>query len=523
MKLAAIDVGSNSIKLVVVDAAASDSFAVLAREKETIRLGHQTLGRKRLSAPAIASVVDCIKRFRSIAEARGADRVVAIATAAVRESHNAAGLVKEVERETGVRVEILSGIEEARLIGLAAAQGCAAPHSSLINIDIGGGSTEISLVRDGVPAALFSVKLGAVGLTERFLASDPVKPKELRALRGEIQSALERPSRELRTAQWQHATGTSGTILAIGETLRLRLLRDAARKTQAAQPASAEIVFGQLARFNERVAELKVEGRRELPGISAQRAEIIVAGGQILEGAMRALGLNLVRTCDWALREGVIIDQLREWEAGSRPPVPGVVDQRLRGVHAVGRRFGYEEAHSQQVTKFAEKIFDCLCQSANLTRHDRTLLSAAALLHDVGYHIAQESHHKHTLYLIKNSELTGFSESERNVIANVARYHCGAAPKKRHLDYASLGEQDQGTITRLSAILRVADALDRRHDCRIEDISCTRDGQKIHVELQSALPCDQEVSAAELKRDLLESIFNCELSLSVRAAAAKLA
>ncbi len=514
MKLAAIDIGSNSLKLVVVDAAASDSFAVLAREKETVRLGHHTLREGKLSHTAIERAADCIKRFRSIAETRGAERIIAVATASVREAHNAAEFIAEVQKRTGVRVEILSSIEEARLIGIAAAQGCGAVGSSLLNIDIGGGSTEISLMKDATPAALFSVKLGAVGLTERFINTDPVKPKELRALREEVRSALERPSRELHGASWRQATGTSGTINAVGEALQLRNFRSADLKNQGAQPAGTDIVFSQLERFNARTAELPLNERKALPGISAQRAEIIIAGGQILEGAMRALNINLLRTCDWALREGVIIDRLRELEAESRPPVPDFADQRLRGVHAVGRRFGYEEAHAQQVSRLAESIFDQLSESCGLTRHERTLLSAAALLHDVGYHIAHESHHKHALYLIKNSELTGFSEAEREVIANIARYHRGSPPKERHTDFISLNQTDRETVGRLSAILRIADALDRSHDNRVGDLSCKRDGQAAHIQLQSALDCEREIAAAEQKSDLFEKAFGCKLSFS---------
>ena len=181
----------------VVDAAASDSFAVLVREKETVRLGHDTLRAGLLAPEAIDRAADCIKRFASIAEARGAERVVAIATASVREARNARAFINEVRRRTGIIVEVLSGIEEARLIGVAAAQGCAPPGATLINIDIGGGSTELSLMRDGVPVRLLSLKLGAVGLSERMLTTDPVKPKELRALREQIRGALERPAREL--------------------------------------------------------------------------------------------------------------------------------------------------------------------------------------------------------------------------------------------------------------------------------------------------------------------------------------
>ncbi len=520
MKVAAIDVGSNSIKLVVVDAAASDSFAVLAREKETVRLGHNTLRRGILSAATIERAAECIKRFRSIAEARGAERIFAVATASVREARNSRQFIKEIDRRTGVRVSILSAIEEARLIGIAASHGCATHGASLINIDIGGGSTEISLMRDGAPAQLFSVKLGAVGLTERYPSTDPPKPKELRGLIEEVRAATERPSRELRGARWQQATGTSGTIISIGEALKPRASEDE-RKTQGAQPAGDEIVLSKLARFNSRVAELTIDERRALPGISAQRSEIIVAGGQILEGAMRALGINLVRTCGWALREGVLIDRLREIEAESRPPVPDIIDHRLRGVHAVGRRFGYEEAHARQVAGLAERIFDQLTRQdapAGLTRHHRTLLSAAALLHDVGYHIAHESHHKHALYLIKNSELTGFSEAERDVIANAARYHRGPAPKERHLDYAALNGADQETVFALAAILRIADALDRSHDNRVNDVRCARDGRLVHIQLSSSVNCDREIFAAEQKSEMFEHVFDCKLSFSRRAA-----
>ena len=180
MKIAAIDVGSNSIKLVVVDAAASDSFAVLAREKDSVRLGHDTLLQGRLSPEAIARAVESIKRFRAIAETRGAERIFAVATASVREARNSAQFIKEIQRKAGVSLEVLSAIEEGRLIGLAAAQGCGLSGASILNIDIGGGSTEISLVRDGIanPALL-----GETGrdwaYRENFINTDPPRNKEL--------------------------------------------------------------------------------------------------------------------------------------------------------------------------------------------------------------------------------------------------------------------------------------------------------------------------------------------------------
>jgi exopolyphosphatase/guanosine-5'-triphosphate,3'-diphosphate pyrophosphatase len=521
LKLAAIDIGSNSIKLAVVDAAASDSFAVLAREKDVVRLGHETLQNDHLSAEAIERATESIKRFRSVAETCGAERIIATATASVREATNASQFIKEVQRQTGVRVEILSGVEEARLIGLAASQGCAARGVTNINIDIGGGSTEISLFRDGAPLSLFSLKLGAVACTERFLQTDPPRTKELSSLRNEIRAAFERPARELRGGKWQQATGTSGTILAVGAALRSRLLTEAVRKTQGAQPVEAEIVLNQLSRLNISFAGMSADERRRAHGLSAQRSEIVVAGGQILEGAMRALGINLLRTCDWALREGVIIDRLRELESEAHPPLPDFSDQKLLGVHAVGRRFGYEEVHSYQVARLAEKIFDELAETEGLTRHQRTLMSAAALLHDVGYHIAHESHHKHSLYLIKHSELTGFSEAEREVIANIARYHRGSSPKERHPEFAALNPADRETVLRLGAIVRIADALDRSHNSCVADLRCFREEEVMHIQLKSPAGCENELLEAERKRDMFEQAFKCKLDFSLRRSKVK--
>lgn len=511
MKLAAIDIGSNSIKLAVVDAADSNSFAVVTREKDVVRLGHETLRKRRLSRDAIERALHSIQRYKTIAETHQADQIVAVATASVREANNAAQFVKDVEQQTGLRVEILSGIEEARLIGLAASHVCAVRGATNINIDIGGGSTEISLFRNGTALSLLSLRLGAVRLTERYLSSDPPKTKELANLKAEIHAAFERPRRELRNATWLEASGTSGTILSIGAALR----EASASKNEAVQPTETDIPLSRLAEFNARLASMNLAERRALPGISSQRSEIIVAGSYILEEAMRALSINVIRTCDSALREGVIIDSLRELEDESRP-APNFADQKLRAVHAVGRRFGYEETHARQVARLSEKIFDCLSASENLTRHHRTLMLAGALLHDIGYHIAHESHQKHALYLIANSELTGFSEAERAVIANIARYHRGALPRKRHAEYSALNLADRELVKKLGAVVRLADALDRSHDSRVHDLQWHEKSDGVHLELCSEGDCENEMNDIQRKRDLFDEAFNRNLSFSVR-------
>lgn len=498
-KLAAIDIGSNSIKLAVIEAAASDSFTVTDREKESVRLGQDTLREKHLSPEAIERAANCIGRFRAIAETRGVQTILAVATASVRAADNAAEFIEKIEEKTSVRVEVLSDIEEARIIGVAVSNLCGNEFKSILNIDIGGGSTELSLMQNGEPEQLFSMKLGAVGLTELFLKNDPPKEKELKELQAQIRAALERPSREIGGAKWDLATGTSGTILSISRLINLE------------KPENIEIPLSKLSDFNSKLAKMNLAERLEIPTISAQRAEILIAGGQILEGAMRALKIKNLRPCEAALREGIVIDYLRKIEAESLPPVPDVADWRLRGVFALGRRFGYEENHSLQVANLAEKIFDALQPIYKLPRHDRTLLSAAALLHNVGYHIAHSEHHKHSLYLIKHSELTGFSESERNVIANVARYHRGSLPKDKHPDFMALREKDRQTVWRLAAILRLANALDRGYRNNVKDVRLTRKGKDLLVEILSDEDCAREIETAAQRAEMFEIAFDCRL------------
>lgn len=501
--IAAIDIGSNSLKLAIVQAAASDSFTIISQERERVRLGHETLKTHRLSAEAINLSADAIAKFRSIAESRNADSIIAVATASVREAQNAAEFVSEIKRRTGVSVEVLSSLEEARLIGIAAAQNCNLNSGALLNIDIGGGSTELSLMRDGEPHKLFSMKLGAVGLTEKFIASDPPKKREIDNLRAEIASALERPLRKIKGETWQISTGTSGTILNLAALINFQNGENSQQKPV--------IQLKKLSALNEMLARIPLEERAKLPSISAQRAEVIVAGGQILENVMRALKIENLEPCSYALREGVIIDYLRRIEAESLPPVPDVLDKRLRGVFAIGRRYGYEERHALQVADLAEKIFDQIAPLYNLKRHWRTLLSAAALLHDVGYHISHESHHKHSFYLIKHSEITGFTEPEKLLIANTARYHRGSMPKESHTEFMKLSEKDRKMVAQLGAILRLADALDHGYENRIKALKFSGDAENLALKLISDEDCAAELKAVEQKKDLFEAAFETKL------------
>ncbi|NNE65306.1 MAG: Ppx/GppA family phosphatase [Pyrinomonadaceae bacterium] len=502
-RIAAIDIGSNSLKLAVVEAAASDSFTIITQDRERLRLGQETLRKRFLSDEAIRLSADAIGRFRSIAETREADFIVAVATASVRQAQNASDFVERVEEETGIHVEVLPSMEEARLIGIASAQYFGKEDSSLLNIDIGGGSTELSLMKNGKPEKLFSMKLGAVGLTEMFIHSDPPTKADLDRVREEIHFALSQPSRKMRGEEWNISTGTSGTILNTAALLNYM----SANSLEKVPP----IEYQKLRKLNKKLAGLSQKERADIPVISARRAEVIVAGAQILELVMKKLGMDVLRTCPYALREGVIIDYLDKLEIEELRPVPDVSDLKLRDVFAIGRRFGYEEKHAIQVASMAEKIFDELSSEFDLERYKRTLLAAGALLHDVGYHISHEAHHKHSLYLIKHSEMTGFTESEKTVISNIARYHRKALPKASHIDYTSLSNKNRRTVDEMSAILRIADGLDRGYESKVKDIKIRRRGKDIELVLISHRSVKAEINAINMKKEAFEKAFECNL------------
>ena len=437
MRVAAIDIGSNSIKLLVAETAANGTLLPLQREKSMVRLGHETLLKGHLSSEAIVKAIRTLSVFKTLSQNLGAEKIITVATASVREADNAQAFIREVESRTGIRIEVLSGVEEARLIGIAAARGCGTNGAStrgktLLNIDVGGGSTELSLMRGTKALLLESMKIGAVRLSEQFLTSDPPKPKELLAMQREIEGALERPMREMKSMKWEIVTGTSGTMLSIGAAFQHLAYPDneSTSDGRSGQLPSVVMTRSALSDFNQHLASLSLAERKKIRGISEQRAEIIVAGGQIIEQIMRAIKITRITTCDWGLREGVLLDRLSEW-SGVRATRSKELDARLAGADALGERFGYEAAHGKQVSKLSTMLFDQIRSLHGLKPHDRTLLAAAAILHDIGYVISPESHHKHSLYLILNSELTGFTDLERQIIANIARSITGARSQSR--------------------------------------------------------------------------------------------
>jgi exopolyphosphatase / guanosine-5'-triphosphate,3'-diphosphate pyrophosphatase len=522
MIIAALDIGSNSIHLVVVETDQEKPFRVVASAKEAVRLGRSAARDERLSAEAMERALNCLKRFRRIAESHGAKALIAVATSAVREAANGDQFITRAAEEAGVEIDLLSGIEEARLIALAVSvrysQGIW--RQSLV-IDIGGGSTELAVMKNGEPTTLISFKLGAVRLTEQYVKSDPIGEKQLRRLRSESREVISHRAPEIEAAGIEVCYGTSGTINTLAAlSLRRRLAAGAGRASRRRLEHS--LTLDDLRKINEELASRALDERMRVALLNRQRAEIIVAGGQLLEALMETLKIDELVSCDWALREGVIIAHLaRRVETVTTSPARLERDPSLRGALALARHCRADLKHASRVAYLSLQLFDELRPLHALGGEHRRLLAAAALLHDIGYFVSHSGHHKHSAYLIQNSELTGFTSPEIAVIANVAYYHRGGLPKTKHEYYSDLRVQDRDVARKLAALLRVADALDRDHKGSVRELSCEIGPGEVRIVALCAREAETMRFRLEERADLFVEVFGreVELALTLNAAA----
>lgn len=535
MKLAAIDIGSNSIHLAIVRAVRGQHLEIIDREKEMIRLGSVTLREHRLAPDAIDRAVTTLARFKKMAEANKVDLIITTATAAVRESHNADEFINRVREEVGLDVQLLPGIEEARLIALAVSEVTDFNNRRALIVDVGGGSTEFILTRGGEPELMHSMRIGAVRLTEKFITTDPPTQEERDRLVANLRADLARVAWEIKNVGFDFVVGTAGTVENIVSVI---VQTEALWRAEAAaefEGFTETVTLAQIRELNHKLARMSLRERRRVPGIEKARADIIVAGGLWLETIMSELGAGEITRCDWALREGVILNFLRNratdkksahraqkasLAAVTRLENLAVIDEsaldvRTRSVLSVARRYDYDAPHSHHVARLAARIFDDTRGLHQLGEPERKLLLYAALLHDLGYHIAHNNHHKHGLYLIKNADLPGFTGSEIAIMATLVRYHRGSMPKKtgdprtakEHEDYYSLERAERVVVLKLVAMLQIADGLDRAHRQTVRDLHCTVSDQTVTFKVEAGGECELEIWSAERKAVWFSDVF----------------
>jgi exopolyphosphatase / guanosine-5'-triphosphate,3'-diphosphate pyrophosphatase len=516
--LAAIDVGTNSIHMAVAKIQPSiPAFTIVAREKATVRLGDRDQATGFLKREAIDRAVVALKRCKEIAKSLNAEEIVAVATSAVREAPNGKDFLHEVEQETGLIVNLISGQEEARRIYLGVLSGVEFSHQPHVIIDIGGGSTELILGDGHEPRTLSSTKIGAVRLTSEMVNTDPISNSEFNYLQAYVRGMLERLVEELK-AQLQpgeeiRMIGTSGTI----ETLATIHAREKLGMVPA--PLNGyQFSLQDLREIVNRLRKLNNADRALVPGMSDRRSEIIIAGAMILQEAMALLGLENISICERALREGVIVDwMLTHSLIEDRLRFQGSV--RQRSVIKIARKYQVNLEHSERVANFALSLFD---QTSGILHQwesaERELLWAAAILHNCGHFISHTAHHKHSYYLIRYGDLLGYTEVEIETIANLARYHRKSSPKKKHDSYRSISsKKHRRVVDQLNPILRLAVALDRRQIGAVQYARCdyNQASQELILHLRATRPdddCALELWSLELKKSAFETQFGIKLA-----------
>ncbi len=466
MRIAAIDIGTNSIHMIVCRIRPDLSFEVIDREKDMIRLGAGGLEGRRLSETSMAVAMQTLSKFRRLAESHAVDEIIAAATSAVREATNGADFIAAVKRDVGIHARTISGTEEARLIHQAALYATGAGPKPAIVIDIGGGSTEITL---GTAARMYlgrSFKLGAIRLTEHFVKSDPLSGRDERRLVRHIRRETQAFVRQLVKRRASRVIGTSGTILALG-TLA------AGRRAPASDIRNLRVDVRGVHRLRKMLVRQSLNERLAVPGLDPRRADLAVAGVVLLDTLLDALGADDITLCDFALREGLVLEYVQKNQAHIRK-VERYPDVRRRSVIELGERCNYLADHAQQVARLGLALFDATRKDHALGDREREWLEYAALLHDVGVHISYERHHKHSYYLIKHGDLRGFDPGEIEMIALVARYHRQNEPKKSHEGFATLGRDERRIVRILAAMVRLAEALDRSHTQAVSRVHVDR-------------------------------------------------
>jgi exopolyphosphatase/guanosine-5'-triphosphate,3'-diphosphate pyrophosphatase len=497
MRLAAIDVGSNSVHMIIADVSREGHLDVVDRVKEMVRLGRRSFTTGRLGEESMEMTVRTLAHFRRLADVRRVDRIRAVATSAVREARNRGEFIRRLWREARIAVEVISGAEEAQLIFQAARHALGLEGGPHLLLDVGGGSVELVLVKDTRPLWMRSVKLGASRLSEQFLHDDPPSPAQRKHLLSHLEDQIGELMSEARQAGVVRAIGTSGTINTVVAMAR------AAHGEELGRLHGASASAAEVNRLSRELLEANAALRMELPGTDPKRADQMAAAAMLADFVLRRSGAPELAVCTWAMREGLLLG-LAQTAASN-----GSQDARRRSVKALAARFSDTNQHGRQVAKLALKLFDATASVLGLSENGRELLDYAALLHDVGHAIDHDRHNRHSYYLIKNAELLGFDPMEIEVIALVARGHRKQGGQLDSPELQSLSAGRRRLVRGLAAILRVADALDRSHFGVVKNIGISYSPGRLIIEVGSDREkADLELWTCERRTDLLAKLLD---------------
>ena len=500
--VAFIDIGTNSIRLLIVRLFPNCTYHVLSRQKETVRLGEGEFDDGLISDEAIERAVNVCRTYTTLARSFSTDEVVAVATSAAREAKNRNVLLNRLRHEAGIDARIISGRDEARLIYMGVATGLHLGEKQAVFIDRGGGSTEIAIGGQHTSCHLESLLLGSIRLTNLFFSRDEEKPvtkKKYGRIRDHARSVIEPVLPGLSSHHFDIAIGSSGTIINLSEI---------AMKTGNGTPnGKTGLTRAELARVAGLLCSLPLSARRKVPGINPERGDIIISGAAILETLMDALSIDRIVSTQRGLQDGLLADYLTRMEDF---PLIGSLSPRERSILQLARSCRINEHHARTVARLSQELFTSAgrCGLHEYSGHEEELLVYATFLHDVGSFISYHNHHVHSYYLIKNTDIPGFLPREILLLAFIARYHRKKPPKKRTLAVLPLEPGDWERISVLSALLRMAESLDRSHAGLIRHarfLSTSPTGAVL--ELTAIGECHLELSGIENEADNFERVF----------------
>ncbi|NOY89874.1 MAG: Ppx/GppA family phosphatase [Deltaproteobacteria bacterium] len=493
MRFAAIDVGSNASRLHIVDADEPGRLSPYRALRMPVRLGHSVFQTGRLDAETLELSVAAMRRFAATMEEARVERYRAVVTASARSAENAAELIERVREEAGIRLDVVDGSEEARLVALAVASKLQLSGHCLL-ADLGGGSLELSEMEGSERGFMVSLPIGTVRLLEAFLSGgEPVDSRQDRLVREYVDRLLAPHRRKLRREPWDLVAGTGGNFVALAQ------LCPATGDSPAIDIESARALLTEM-------APLSALERATQWNLKMDRADVIVPALYTVVALADLAGTSRIDAPGVGLKEGIVEElvekHFRVWDYDAEQ------DKLLAGALSLGRRYHFDERHGLAVAAMACQLFDALKELHQLGAEDRAILRLAAVLHDVGDFINPASHHKHSQYIIENSELMGLSAAQRGLTATVARYHRRALPSARHASYRSLSEQDRMRVRYLAAMLRVADALDRGHRGKVEEIRIRLKRSSVLLELTTDADTALEEWTVGRKADLFEQVFD---------------
>ena len=504
-RIAAIDVGTNSIHMIVVEAQ-RHGYRVIDKEKEMVQLGRDALEGRPLTDDAIERGVASLKNMAEIARRWKASEIVAVATSAVREAPNRRRFLSAVEKAAGIRLRVISGEEEADYIYRAVRSAVDFHGGTALSIDIGGGSMEMIVGTSSEVYFTRSEPLGALRMAQRFSLEPAARAEDVAACRKFVRKTLRKATTRVAALGFDFTIGTSGTILTLAS-----IAREGGDEPSPVESGLKWLSRRRLSELIETMAPLTPEARAKTFGFDAKRASTIVAGAIVLEQAMLGLDIERIRACDAALREGIVetvLDQIRQDGADG-----GSV--RRSSVMALADRSHVDQTHANHVARLALRIFDQTQDLHLLRTGERELLEYAALLHDVGMHVSYQKHHKHSYYLISHAGLRGFTADQVAIVANVARYHRKGAPSEEDGNFSQLSAAQQDVVEKLAAILRLAEALDRSRHTAIRDVSIEIDADSVAFRVRPRRDAGVEMDAAVKKARYFGKVFGRKARLEL--------